>query len=433
MNKKVIENAGWIIGCKIVKAILSLLVTMLTARYLGVSNYGLINYAAGLVAFASPLMQLGLDSVAVYELVNKKDSQGKTLGTIITLCAFSSLLCILGVVTFAAIANQGETETIIVCGLYSTLLIFQAMEMIQYWFHAHLLAKYSSIAMLFSYVVVAIVQSILIYKRASVYWFALSHSIDYLVISIILFNVYRKKEGQKLEFSFQTARQLLSVSRFYIVSSLMVTIFNNTDRVMLKLMISNEATGIYSAAVTCASVTGFVYTAIMQSMRPVLFESKKENDELFKSEIASLYSGIMYLSLFQCLIMTSLAPQIIKLLYGDKYIGADSALRFVVWFTTFSYIGTIRNIWILAENQQRHLWKINASGAVMNICLNYILIPSHGVIGAAVASVISQFFTNVLVGFIIQDIRPNNTLMLKGIDPRYLLRFSSNIIRKTKK
>ena len=150
MNKKVIENAGWIIGCKIVKAILSLLVTMLTARYLGVSNYGLINYAAGLVAFASPLMQLGLDSVAVYELVNKKDSQGKTLGTIITLCAFSSLLCILGVVTFAAIANQGETETIIVCGLYSTLLIFQAMEMIQYWFHAHLLAKYSSIAMLFS-------------------------------------------------------------------------------------------------------------------------------------------------------------------------------------------------------------------------------------------------------------------------------------------
>ena len=433
MNNKVIRNAGWIIGCKLAKAGLTLLVTILTARYLGVSNYGLINYAAGIVAFVAPIMKLGLDSTIVFELVNKPEKEGETLGTVISLSFISSLVCIGGVLAFTSIANHGEIETLVVCGLYSTLLIFQALEMIQYWFHAHLLAKYSSIAMLFSYVVVTVVQSILIYKRASVYWFALSHSIDYLVISIILFNVYRKKEGQKLEFSFQTARQLLSVSRFYIVSSLMVTIFNNTDRVMLKLMINNEATGIYSAAVTCASVTGFVYTAIMQSMRPVLFESKKKNDELFKSEITSLYSGIMYLSLFQCLIMTFLAPQIIKLLYGNKYIGADSALRFVVWFTTFSYIGTIRNIWILAENQQRHLWKINASGAVMNICLNYILIPSHGVIGAAVASVISQFFTNVLVGFIIQDIRPNNTLMLKGIDPRYLLRFSSNIIKKIKK
>lgn len=433
MNKKAIANAGWIIGCKIVKALLSLLVTMLTARYLGVGNYGLINYAAGLVAFASPLMKLGLDSIAVYELVNKKDLQGKTLGTIITLCTASSFLCILGVVAFAAVANHGERETMVVCGLYSTLLIFEAMEMIQFWFHAQLLAKYSSLAMLFSYVIVTVVQSILIYKKASVYWFALSHSIDYLVISIILFLVYKKKKGQRLQFSFEVAKQLLSVSRFYIVSSLMVTIFNNTDRVMLKLMINNEATGIYSAAVTCASVTGFIYTAIMQSMRPLLFESKRKNSELFESEISVLYSGIIYLSLLQCLVMTIFAPQIIRIFYGIKYVGADNALRFVVWFTTFSHIGVIRNIWILAENQQKHLWKINASGAIMNIILNYILIPKYGVLGASVASVISQFFTNVIVGFIIRDIRPNNTLMLKGTNPRLLLRFSSNTLKLLKK
>ena len=46
-----VKNASWIIGCKLAKAVLTLIVTMLTARYLGPSNYGLINYAASIVTF----------------------------------------------------------------------------------------------------------------------------------------------------------------------------------------------------------------------------------------------------------------------------------------------------------------------------------------------------------------------------------------------
>lgn len=74
LKNKVIQNASWIILCKIVQAVLNLVVTMLTARYLGPSNYGLISYAASLVAFAVPVMELGLRNTLVQEFVKDRKS-----------------------------------------------------------------------------------------------------------------------------------------------------------------------------------------------------------------------------------------------------------------------------------------------------------------------------------------------------------------------
>ena len=59
IRNKNVANAGWIIGCKIVQALLGLVISMLTARYLGPSQFGVINYAAALVAFVAPVAKLG--------------------------------------------------------------------------------------------------------------------------------------------------------------------------------------------------------------------------------------------------------------------------------------------------------------------------------------------------------------------------------------
>ena len=64
-KNKVVKNAKWIIVCKVVQSLLQLVIGMLCARYLGPSNYGLINYAASIVAFVLPIMQLGLQSTLV--------------------------------------------------------------------------------------------------------------------------------------------------------------------------------------------------------------------------------------------------------------------------------------------------------------------------------------------------------------------------------
>ena len=109
---------------------------------------------------------------------------------------------------------------------------------------------------------------------------------------------------------------------------------------------------------------------------------------------------------------------------------AISALRIVVWYTTFSYIGAIRNIWILANNQYKYLWQINLVGASANILLNAVLIPKYGIDGAALASFLTQFFTNFILGYIIKPIRPNNRLMLKSLHPAVLADVVGTVITK---
>ena len=81
----------------------------------------------------------------------------------------------------------------------------------------------------------------------------------------------------------------------------------------------------------------------------------------------------------------------------------------------------MRNVWILAEGQQKYLWVINLSGAITNVMLNFIMIPFLGVVGAAIASLITQIFTNVVIGFIIKPIRRNNCLMIRGCNPKRLI------------
>lgn len=419
-NEKVVKNAAWIISVRIVQSILALIISMLTARYLGPSNYGLISYASSVVAFVVPIMQLGLPSILVQEIVNKPKQESEILGTSVILSVISSLACMLGVAAFANVVNAGETTTIIVCSLYSLVLLAQAIEIVQYWFQAKLASKYVSITSFVAYTIVSAYKIFLLVTEKSIYWFAVSNALDYAIIGVVLLIIYRKLSGSRLRFSSALTMSMLAKSRYYIVSNMMITIFGQTDRIMLKLMIDDAAAGFYSVAVSCAGMTSFVFSAIIDSMRPMIFESKKTDNATFEKNVSRLYSVIIYLSLAQSIVMTLFAPLIVNILYGAEYQNTIGILQVLVWYTTFSYMGSVRNIWILAEDKQKYLWIINLSGALTNVVLNAILIPLIGGAGAALASLITQVFTNVIIGWAIRPISYNNKLMTRGMNPKLI-------------
>ena len=429
-RNKVVGNAVWIIGGKIMQSLLGLFVSTISARYLGPSNFGLISYASSVVAFVMPIMTLGIDNVLVQETIQYPEEEGKISGTSIFLCMLSSVFCVLGVICFVCFVNAGEKDTIIVCLLYSAILFAQAVELMQYWFQAKYLSKYASIVSLIAYLCVSFYKIYLLITEKNIYWFAVSNAIDYLLIGIILIFVYRRLGGQRFGVSRLVAKRLLSKGGHYIIPAMMVTVFAQTDKIMLKLMIGNDDTGCYSVAVTCASLTSFVFAAIINSMRPAIFENQKVSLVAFENSVSKLYTVIIYLSLAQCVAMTIFARPIISILYGDEFIRAASTLQIIVWYTTFSYIGSVRNIWILANNEQRHLWKINLFGAVANVVLNAFMIPVWGILGAAVASLITQIFTNVIVGWMLAPIRQNNAIMMKSLNPRELLIIFRILLKK---
>ena len=129
---------------------------------------------------------------------------------------------------------------------------------------------------------------------------------------------------------------------------------------------------------------------------------------------------IIYISIVQSVVICIFAKLIIVILYGRAYMEAVLPLRIVAWYTIFSYLGPVRNIWILAEEKQKYLWVINLSGALVSIVLNFMFIPDMGVSGAAFAALVTQIFTNVLIGYFIQPIRECNKLMFRSLHPRNL-------------
>jgi O-antigen/teichoic acid export membrane protein len=424
-NRRIINNTIWIVGCKIFRALLGMLVTMLSARYLGPSGYGLISYAASIVTFVVPVMQLGLNSTLVQELVNDPDHEGSIMGTSIVMSLVSGMGCIVGVVAFSLLTNPGEPVTTLVCGLYSIQLVFQALEQIQYWFHAKLLSKYVSVTMLVAYGVTSGYKILLLVLGSSVYWFALSQALDFLLISGVLLVIYRRKGNAKLAFSWKLFRKMFARSKYYIISNLMISVFAQTDRIMLKIMMDETAVGYYSAAVTCAGMAGFVFEAIINSAQPVILESARRGEAALERAISTLYSVVIYLSIGLCVVITMFTPLVIHILYGDQYGPAVQALRLIVWYSTFSYLGAVRDVWILAQWKQKYLLLINLIGAGANVALNVALIPWLGINGAALASLLTQIFTNVVLGFMIGPIRRNNTLMIRGLNPALMVQMLS--------
>ena len=428
---QVLHNAAWIIGCRVIQSVLQLVVGMLCARYLGPSDYGLLSYAGAMAAFALPFMRLGLNETLVRELTDHPGQDGEVMGTALVLNLLSGLVCMMMIAGAAAALHPGDGLTVLVCSLYSLSLLTGALEMIRYWYQYRLLAKYSALVTLGSYVLVSGYRLWLLASGKSVCWFALTHALDYGIIGVFLLGLFYR-QGHRLRFSAHRAAQLLKRSYAYIGASLMVVLFQNTDRLMLTSMAGSRETGLYTAAVTCVTMGQFVYVALVDSARPVILHCRKEKG-VFEKRMSGLYGAVLYLAVLQGIVFALGASRIVAVLYGDAYMGAVPVLRVLNGYFVFSCMGLVRNVWILARGKQNWLWLLNLAGAAVNVLLNLWWIPRAGAVGAAAASLVTQLTVNFLMGWLIRPLRENNVLLLRGLNPAFLMGEGTQLWRERRK
>ena len=422
-NNKVAKNAVWLISSKVLQAILSIVVTIFSARFLGPSNYGLVSYAASVVSFAAPITLLGLSNIQVQEYVNHPEEEGKILGSSVIMSVFSAIACMVGVTCFSLIANANEFETTMVVALYSIMILFQGTELIMYWFQAKYLNKHYAIVSLIAYAAVTSYKLILLINGMSIMLFAVANALDYFLITMLLYILYRRRGGQRIVFDKTVAKRLFNKSKHYIIPNLMIPFFTQTDHIMIKHLIDETAVGYYTAATACAAYANFIFIAIIDAARPSVFEKRKESDEQFEKSVIRLFSVVVYLSFVFGLAMMLLSPFIIRLLYGPEYSPGTQSLMIVSWFPLFSFIGMVRNVWVLAMDRQKHLWIVNIAGALINIGLNIPLINLLGIEGAAIASLITQCFTNVIFTACFKPYRRSAVLLAKSLNPKYIFDF----------
>jgi O-antigen/teichoic acid export membrane protein len=409
------KNFSWLVLGKIAQMVISLVVGLLTARYLGPSNYGLINYSTTYISFFAALCTLGITAVIVKNFTDHPDEQGKTLGTALVLRLLSSLLSAVLILIIVFFVDKGEVLTFQITMLVCIGLLFQPFDIFNYWFQYKYKAKVTAIVTFVAYVAVALYRVLLLVLSKSVLWFALAQTIDYFVVAVLLVFAYKKNAGSKLSFSIKKGKQLLGTSYHFILSSLMVAVYGYTDKLMLKQMLDENSVGYYSVATTICAMWTFVLAAIIDAMYPTIMQLYKDDKEAFVKKNRQLYCIVFYVAIFVSLFVTIFADFGVRILYGDSYLPAVQPLRIVTWYTAFSYLGVARNAWLVCENKQHYLKYMYILAAVINVVLNLMLIPFLGASGAATASLITQVFTSIILPYCFKAIRPNAKMMIDAI------------------
>ena len=381
LNNKESKNAIWLISGKVAQMLLSLFVGVISARYLGPSNYGLISYANAMVAFVMSFCTLGINSVIVKELYDYPEEQGKTLGSAIMMRVISSVLSAGAVIGVSSLLDYGEWETVIVVALCSISLVFHAFDTINYWFQSRYKSNVTAIAGFLAYFATAAYKILLLILNKNVFWFAFATSIDYIVLSIIYLIAYRVNNGQKLSFSFKSGIRILKKSYHYILAGMMVSIYGHTDKLMLKQMLGESEVGYYATAVAVCGMWTFVLSAIIDAMYPTIISSFKQSKEIFERKNRQLYAIVFYVTVFVSVIFLIFGEFGIWLLYGEEYLPAAIPLKIITWYTAFSYFGVARNAWMVCSEKQKYLKYMYIVAAILNVILNFAFIPLWGASG----------------------------------------------------
>lgn len=409
------RNAGWLIGGRVVRLLIDLTVGLITARYLGPARYGLISYAGAYTAFFAAICGLGISTVLVKELIDGTEPEGRVMGTALCLQLLAGALSVLSICGISAVADAGETTTRIVVALSSLRLLLQSFETFSYWFQAKLRARVTATVGLISYAVAAAYRVYLLVAGKSVVYFALASLIDAACSAILLLLLYRRQGGGALDLSRHYAASLLRKSYHFILPGLMVAVYGQTDRIMLKHMVGGTELGYYATAAALSTAWCFVLSAIIESAAPAILSAYRTSRTDFLRRNRRLYAVVFYLSAFVSLVLTLCGGVVVRLLYGVEYLPSVAPLRVLTWCTVFSYLGVARNLWVVSLERQSYLKYVYMASAVLNVLLNLLLIPRWGATGAALASLLAQFLSTFLLPLCIRSLRANALLMLRSI------------------
>jgi O-antigen/teichoic acid export membrane protein len=401
--KKYFVNTSWLFFERIVGMTVSFFVGVYVARYLGPANFGLFSYAASFVGLFVVIATLGLDNIVVRELVKDKKKKDELLGTAFVLKIIGSFLVIL-IVSIAIRFTNNDNFTNLLIFIIVIGTIFQSFNVINFYFQAKVLSKYTVYAQIFSSIICAAIKLVLIYFNMSLIYFVIVSLLQSVILASGLIVMYIKQKSSLFNWSvnFGLAKCLLKDSWPLILSGIAISIYMKIDQVMIKNMLDTKAVGNYAVAVRLSEVWYFIPMAITNSVFPAIINAKKISEKLYYERLQKLYDLMVWLSIGIALPISLLSNNIIKLLFGIQYQFAGNVLRRVA-------IGR----YLITENYTKISFLRTFMGGIVNVILNIILIPKYGINGAAIATLISYFISTFLIVLIPKTYR-NSVLMFKS-------------------
>jgi O-antigen/teichoic acid export membrane protein len=396
---KIVHNISWLFFDKILKMGLGFFVGVWIVRYLGPEQFGLLSFATAFVGLFGAFATLGFQDIVVRDIVRNPNRAPETLGTTAILQLIGGIAAYLIILVAIVYLRPDDSIARTIVAIIGPMILLKVSEIAVWWFESKVLSKYTVWAQNGVFLVFAAVKVILILEHASLIAFVWIMLAEAVVVTIVLLG-FMNKYGlllTKLRFSTKRAKSLLKDSWPLLLSSISITIYMKIDQIMLGYMIGDKVVGIYSAALRISEFYYFIPIMVMASTFPTIIKSKKRSEKQYYSRLQKLYDLMVVISVGLALPTAFLSTYIVALFFGEAYRDAGIILAIHIWAAVFVFFGAVNGKWFLIENLTRLIFIRSIFGCLLNIFLNFILIPIFSAPGAALGTFLSAFFVNFLV------------------------------------
>jgi O-antigen/teichoic acid export membrane protein len=210
---------------------------------------------------------------------------------------------------------------------------------------------------------------------------------------------------RRYQLGLQFSRPLLrAMNRFglpLVPSALALWAINFIDRFFVAVFKGQAEVGVYSLAVRASSVIVFLMIAFRLAWPA--FAYSIEDESMAKRTYAFVLTYLLFVCCWMSLALGVLAPWLVKILAPSSpaFYRADEAVGLLA-FAASAYAGyTVLAIGIGRARRTQFNWIVSGVAAVLNIALNFALIPPYGMMGAAVATAVA--YVALFVGMTINS------------------------------
>lgn len=402
--KTIFANMSWLMVSQILTSVFAFVWTILTARYLGPSDYGVFGTAVSFSTIFGVFATFGIFTYLVRAISTDFENEDKYINNTLSLKIFLAIFYL--IIVFLAAFFLGWNRYVIgFCMLFAFEYIIKSYHDVFFSsFQAHEKIKYQAItniiinSLTLIFIVLVIVTDFGLLGIAFAYILA-----NFVALIYAVFAIRKHIIKPRLSFDFEFYKMLIKAGIPFALTGLFYTIYYSIDIVMITQFATTYDTGLYNSAYKLISVLALFYSIYSAVIFPVMSKLFKDEKDLLQ---LSFVKSIKYLSLvtIPIAVFTSFYGYDIIAIYGSEFMEAGGVIKILIWTVCFLFINGACSLILNASHEEYSVTKIYSIAAVFNVVLNLILIPKYSVYGASVATVLSEILILILELYMIRKI-----------------------------
>ena len=202
--------------------------------------------------------------------------------------------------------------------------------------------------------------------------------------------IYITIKSINFKFNFNYLKISLKYSLPVIPSLLSIWILNLSDRVFIERYFSMEEVGIYSLGYKIAGLVLIISSAFKLAYSPLFFKIANSEDTINSQKKLSKYNfNFIMVIMLICFLICFFSKELIGLFFKKDFFEAYKIVYLISIAYLFNQVSELFNLSFYQKKKTIIVMYIGIGSAIINIGLNYVLIPVYGIYGAAYATILS--------------------------------------------